>query len=467
MAGDIYSYQNVQQENPDWSQGNYFSDRFINGQAQRYGDKSDAVMNRGGYTYDPTQYNQAMQQAQDARASQQYGLSQLRQLADPTQSSAASTALVQQASQGARLQQGLAGLARGGPAQQMAAQQQAATQGLYAGQQAQQQAATLRAQEAGMAANQYGQAAAAMRSGDMAGQGMAGQYAQSDFANRMRTEEQNAARQRSLEGTRSGYLGLAGQSNAARSQQNIDEWKMSNAIREGNTAKQDQLNAAWSNAVGAGLSTLGQQAGNWGSSGQDQSSSGDSDRKKRDDENYYSDERVKEKVQPMASKKRMSDAEAARQMAKTDAMFGSSSTADRIGEDMQRATSQPIADGVQNALDRQSENPQDAVDATRGDVAEGVQNARSRETTLPQEMMRSLGGGYAYNYTPDSGEDPSKRRYGVMAQDLEKTPMGASVVHDTPGGKVVDTRMASGVQFAALSDLQRQLDELKAGRRGR
>lgn len=466
MAGDIYSYQNVQQENPDWSQGKYFSDRFIEGQSDRYGQKSDAVMNRGGYTYDPTQYNQAMQQAQDARASQQYGLSQLRQLADPTMSSAASTALVQQASQGARLQQGLAGLARGGPAQQMAAQQQAATQGLYAGQQAQQQAATLRAQEAGMAANQYGQAAAAMRSGDMAGQGMAGQYAQSDFANRMRTEEQNAARQRSLEGTRSGYLGLAGQSNAARSQQNIDEWKMSNAIREGNADRTDRLNAAASNAVAAGLGTLGQQAGNWASSGQDQSSN-DSGRAERDRDNYYSDERVKEKVQPMASKKRMSDAEAARQMAKTDAMFGSSSTADRIGEDMQRATSQPVAEGVQRALDRQSESPQDAVDATRGDVAEGVQNARSRETTLPQEMMRSLGGGYAYNYTPDSGEDPSKRRYGVMAQDLEKTPMGASVVHDTPGGKMVDTRMATGVQFAALSDLQRQLDELKGGRRGR
>ena len=187
------------------------------------------------------------------------------------------------------------------------------------------------------------------------------------------------------------------------------------------------------------------------------------DHKKRDDENYSSDERLKRRVKPM------SDEEAAREADKADKLFGryGVAQAEQAAADVKRSTDQPLTEGVQRALDRQEESPEDAYYATQTPVAEGVRNARARETTLPQEMMRSLGGGYAYNYTPDSGEDPSQRRYGVMAQDLEKTPMGASIVRDTPDGKMVDTRMASGVQFAALSDLQRQIDEMKGARRGR
>lgn len=429
-------------ENPDWSSLGYFSDRFLNGQDKRYGDQSDAIMNRAGYQMDPTQYNGAMAQAQQARQSQQYGLSQLRQLADPTQQSAASNALMLQADQGARMQQGLAGLALGGPAAQVAAQRQAVNAGLYGGQQAAQQASILRANEAAQAAGQYGQVAGQMRAGDMSGQGLAGQYAQADFGNRMRNDEMNAARQRSLEGTRAGYMGLSSETNARREQQNIDEWKANNAVREGNAARVDQLNAAASNAVAAGLSGLGSAAQKWGSDSEaaDAQASAQqkaSDHRKRDDENYYSDERMKRRVTPM------SDAQAAREADKADRLFGryGVAEAEQAAADVKRATDQP--------------------------VAEGVQSARERETTLPQEMMRSLGGGYAFNYKPEAGEDPSQRRYGVMAQDLERTPMGASIVRDTPDGKMVDTRMASGVTLAAVSDLQRQIDEMKGVRRGR
>ena len=103
-------------------------------------------------------------------------------------------------------------------------------------------------------------------------------------------------------------------------------------------------------------------------------------------------------------------------------------------------------------------------DATSAPMADGTRRALDRETTLPREMMRSLGGGYAYNYREGSGEDTGKRRYGVMAQDLERTPMGASIVQDTPRGKMVDTRQATGTLLASVSDLQKQLDELKARR---
>jgi len=51
-----------------------------------------------------------------------------------------------------------------------------------------------------------------------------------------------------------------------------------------------------------------------------------------------------------------------------------------------------------------------------------------------------------------------------MAQDLEKTPAGASVVATDPktGMKSVDTDRLSLVNTAALSEQQRRIDDLEA-----
>jgi hypothetical protein len=59
--------------------------------------------------------------------------------------------------------------------------------------------------------------------------------------------------------------------------------------------------------------------------------------------------------------------------------------------------------------------------------------------------------------------DPSKpgtgkgQRHGIMAQDLEKTKIGKSLVIDTPQGKMVDTSQGFGVVLAALSDINKRL----------
>jgi hypothetical protein len=69
--------------------------------------------------------------------------------------------------------------------------------------------------------------------------------------------------------------------------------------------------------------------------------------------------------------------------------------------------------------------------------------------------------------------DGAGRQYGVLAQDLERSPMGHSMVIDTPRGKMVDTRKASLAAVAALADHQERLDRLEdsvmslAGGRGR
>jgi endosialidase-like protein len=81
-----------------------------------------------------------------------------------------------------------------------------------------------------------------------------------------------------------------------------------------------------------------------------------------------------------------------------------------------------------------------------------------------QQMVRSAPG-YAYKYKDSAqakfGED-DRTHYGPMAQDLEKTPMGASTVVEGPGGtKMVDTPKLTLANTAAASGQQKELDELR------
>jgi hypothetical protein len=48
-----------------------------------------------------------------------------------------------------------------------------------------------------------------------------------------------------------------------------------------------------------------------------------------------------------------------------------------------------------------------------------------------------------------------------MAQDLEKGPLGDSLVMETPQGKMVDTQRLTMVNSSALAEQQKQLDALK------
>lgn len=77
-----------------------------------------------------------------------------------------------------------------------------------------------------------------------------------------------------------------------------------------------------------------------------------------------------------------------------------------------------------------------------------------------QETLRTTQP-YAFNYKPGYGEDPGQRHVGIMAQDLERTPAGSTLVKDTAKGKMIDGKQAVGFNLAAAADLQKQLDELK------
>ena len=52
---------------------------------------------------------------------------------------------------------------------------------------------------------------------------------------------------------------------------------------------------------------------------------------------------------------------------------------------------------------------------------------------------------------------------GVMAQDLEKSPMGASFVQDTPQGKMVDYGHGLAAILASQANIHDRLRQLEEG----
>ena len=84
--------------------------------------------------------------------------------------------------------------------------------------------------------------------------------------------------------------------------------------------------------------------------------------------------------------------------------------------------------------------------------------------------------GYEYEYRPETRQmlgaamAPRGDRYGIMAQDLERTPLGRTMVDEGPAGKTIDMRAATMGSLALIGRLGERVEELerqKAGRRPR
>lgn len=78
------------------------------------------------------------------------------------------------------------------------------------------------------------------------------------------------------------------------------------------------------------------------------------------------------------------------------------------------------------------------------------------------DTQRNLGL-YTYQYDPvaRAAGAPPGTRVGPVAQELERTPLGASVVSDTPVGKVVDRDQALGLALGLLGRTGERLDRLE------
>jgi len=70
---------------------------------------------------------------------------------------------------------------------------------------------------------------------------------------------------------------------------------------------------------------------------------------------------------------------------------------------------------------------------------------------------------YKYEYKDPSGSDEAGMFLGVMAQDLEKSPMGASFVKDTPKGKMVDYGHGLAAILASQANIHDRLRTLEEG----
>lgn len=68
---------------------------------------------------------------------------------------------------------------------------------------------------------------------------------------------------------------------------------------------------------------------------------------------------------------------------------------------------------------------------------------------------------YTYNRKAKDMGMPANTQHGVMAQDLEKSSIGDSLVHNTPDGKMVDYSKSAPVLFASLARINARLNELE------
>lgn len=74
--------------------------------------------------------------------------------------------------------------------------------------------------------------------------------------------------------------------------------------------------------------------------------------------------------------------------------------------------------------------------------------------------------GYKYQYKPKAVEMgmPTGEQHGPMAQDLEKSPVGKSLVEDTPDGKMVDYSKSGPVMMAALANLHGRMRKVEGAK---
>lgn len=86
-----------------------------------------------------------------------------------------------------------------------------------------------------------------------------------------------------------------------------------------------------------------------------------------------------------------------------------------------------------------------------------------RGLQAPAVQMAQQAPGYSFEYrNPSAPGAAPGQQFGVMAQDLERTPAGRSVVTTGPEGqKMVDTGRLAMQNTAAIGELGNELERLK------
>jgi hypothetical protein len=95
--------------------------------------------------------------------------------------------------------------------------------------------------------------------------------------------------------------------------------------------------------------------------------------------------------------------------------------------------------------------------------AASMSDERAKQNTAPGGLAAAQAVGElepkSFEYKPGFGEPG--QRVGIMAQALEKTPAGQSIVMDTPHGKMVDNGGLAALATAATADQEQRLKKLE------
>lgn len=404
--------------------------------ASSFEDDASQAQGRMGPQIDYTNANQSRGFNLASRDQSTQALDMMRQAAMGQGPSVAQQQLM--AGRDAALQNSMAmaNSARGGGANlaaaQMAAQRQ---QGEMMGQ-ANQQAATLRANEMMQARQQYGQMAAQQRAQDLQAQGLDAGQAQA--------QAQLEMQQRGLNDQYSmGMYGL-GQRSAEDVQgggEAMTRDRMGAELGAGQINESVAAGNAGQNAAG-GNSALGTMAGIAGAA------------------MLMSDARLKRGIRPIGSND--SDAYAEQQQRISHVMGGGGNDAYSRGVAMGARLGGAFARGA-------------GGDTMGGgaDVSEGTKSSsffsdeRLKQQTVGSgnavdHFMGSLHP-VAYHYKPGvPGEDPSAQRYGILAQDVARSPMGRSLVEHTQMGMGINVPHATGALMAGEGELYARQKRLEA-----
>jgi hypothetical protein len=88
-------------------------------------------------------------------------------------------------------------------------------------------------------------------------------------------------------------------------------------------------------------------------------------------------------------------------------------------------------------------------------VKKGVKGAKDSELKKFAQGMDAK----TFRYKDEPSSAP--KRAGVLAQDVEKSKLGKTVVSDTPAGKVLDVNKSLSLALASIAEMREELDELK------
>lgn len=127
-----------------------------------------------------------------------------------------------------------------------------------------------------------------------------------------------------------------------------------------------------------------------------------------------------------------------------------------------------INDSLAGAKERQAQGQyQDAQD-TKKDVGTLISSAAAfSDEDMKKDVKDFNASEFLDSLVPskyrykDPGQDGGGNHAGVMAQDLEKSEVGRSLVSDTPRGKVVDYGKGFGALLASLTDVHNRVKELE------